>query len=314
MSWCYLDDSLPEHPKWVGLSDGAFRLGIRILCHCRRFNTSGWISLATIKAWEGSRATRLINELMRAGAPRYSSGILEESEGGFQVHGYQDYYANDEEKRIEKSEATRSRAEAGRIGGLKSAAVRRESNGTAQPVSRKAPESASENASSFASESASEANQVASSFASEVASNECFEAHRSIPEPPITNTNTYTATTIQRPDRSRAPEAPEPSSPSVSGARIPCPDNLSLSETQRAQLAMQRGAEPWELDELEFEFRGSWCGRSDSNRTLGAWRTSLFKAVNEVLSDRKRRPKRPEPESESRLKVAGDVFSIPVEL
>jgi hypothetical protein len=41
MSWVRLDDSFPEHPKVIALTDAAFRAHVRGLCYAGRFLTDG---------------------------------------------------------------------------------------------------------------------------------------------------------------------------------------------------------------------------------------------------------------------------------
>ena len=62
MTWVVLDDKMPEHPKNVGLSDGAFRLHVSAICYCNRHLTDGIIS------------ADMVAQLM----PRYRKGFLDE--------------------------------------------------------------------------------------------------------------------------------------------------------------------------------------------------------------------------------------------
>jgi hypothetical protein len=43
VTWVNLDDQMPEHPKIVKLSDGAFRLHISGIAYCNRYLTDGVI-------------------------------------------------------------------------------------------------------------------------------------------------------------------------------------------------------------------------------------------------------------------------------
>ena len=62
MTWVVLDDKMPEHPKNVGLSDGAFRLHVSGICYCNRHLTDGIIS------------ADMVAQLM----PRYRKSFLDE--------------------------------------------------------------------------------------------------------------------------------------------------------------------------------------------------------------------------------------------
>ena len=53
MTWLRIDDAMVDHPKIIGLSDGAFRLHITALCYCARHLTDG-----TYGAGERSHGTR----------------------------------------------------------------------------------------------------------------------------------------------------------------------------------------------------------------------------------------------------------------
>jgi len=48
MTWIKINDSFPDHPKIIGLSNEAFRTHIHGLCYCGRFLTDGFIPIAAI--------------------------------------------------------------------------------------------------------------------------------------------------------------------------------------------------------------------------------------------------------------------------
>jgi hypothetical protein len=43
MSWLRLDDKFAEHPKVVALTDREFRLHVKVMCYCARYQTGGKI-------------------------------------------------------------------------------------------------------------------------------------------------------------------------------------------------------------------------------------------------------------------------------
>ena len=45
MAWIKIDDSFPDHPKVVGLSDKAFRVHISGLCYCGKYLTDGKVPM-----------------------------------------------------------------------------------------------------------------------------------------------------------------------------------------------------------------------------------------------------------------------------
>lgn len=62
MTWVKLDDAFAEHPKIVGLSDGAFRLLVAAFCYCGRWNTDGVVPKTALKM-----PRRCVNELVSRG-------------------------------------------------------------------------------------------------------------------------------------------------------------------------------------------------------------------------------------------------------
>lgn len=73
-----LDNSMPENPKIVGLTDAAFRLYIECLCWCSRQLEDGVIPAAAIKRMG---KPRVIVELREA-------GLLYDLGDTFEIHDY----------------------------------------------------------------------------------------------------------------------------------------------------------------------------------------------------------------------------------
>jgi hypothetical protein len=48
MAWIKIDDTLPNNPKILPLSDGAFRLYIEALCYCNQYLTDGFLADAVL--------------------------------------------------------------------------------------------------------------------------------------------------------------------------------------------------------------------------------------------------------------------------
>lgn len=122
MSWLKFDDHFDEHPKVVGLTDAAFRLSVRAIAYSSRNLTDGVLSEAAVRSLVGTkaRAERLSAELVAA-------GLWEVATQGWQIHDYNDFQPT---KDI-VLERRRIRAEAGRLGGLRSGEAR--SKGQADP-------------------------------------------------------------------------------------------------------------------------------------------------------------------------------------
>jgi len=55
MTWVRLDDGFPNHPKIIGLSDGAFRLFVTALCYSNAYLTDGIIPITLVKKMSNSR-------------------------------------------------------------------------------------------------------------------------------------------------------------------------------------------------------------------------------------------------------------------
>jgi len=82
MTWIKIDDSFPDHPKVVGLSDKSFRVYISSLCYAGRYLTDGFIPMTII--------ARFADEDMSYVAELTNSGLLKEdiSNNGFTIHDY----------------------------------------------------------------------------------------------------------------------------------------------------------------------------------------------------------------------------------
>jgi hypothetical protein len=83
VTWVRLDDSMPEHPKMVGLTDRAFRQHIAALCYSNRNLTDGAIPLVI--------AHRLVTSGKRHAGELVTAGIWDTTNDGYQIHDYEDY-------------------------------------------------------------------------------------------------------------------------------------------------------------------------------------------------------------------------------
>lgn len=124
MTWVRLDDAFLDHPKVATLSDRALRLYLYALSWCHRFQNGGvfrkqnadWM-VARVR---GKRCH--LQELLEVG-PGYEHGLLEECDGGYRIHDFEDYCRKEPQNPAD--DARSQKAEAGRLGGLKSAAARK---------------------------------------------------------------------------------------------------------------------------------------------------------------------------------------------
>ena len=146
MSYALLDDGYPSHPKIVPLSDAAFRIHTSALCHVKRYRTGGFIARGTETALHPTcRGKKLRDALVELesgiGSPT-GSPLWEIGENGWHIHDHERWFGESPEEAGAAREVldqkrwaalSQNRAEAGRLGGLKSAEARRSKFGTAQP-------------------------------------------------------------------------------------------------------------------------------------------------------------------------------------
>jgi hypothetical protein len=78
VTWIKLDDTLPNNPKILPLSDKAFRLYIEGLCYANQYLTDGFLAQAVVNRLDGGNAAQ---ELLLA-------GLWLEAKTGMQIHDY----------------------------------------------------------------------------------------------------------------------------------------------------------------------------------------------------------------------------------
>lgn len=78
MTWIKLDDTFPNNPKILPLSNSAFRLYIEGLCYANQYLTDGFLAQAVVKRLDGDSAHL---ELVDA-------GLWDIADGGMQIHDY----------------------------------------------------------------------------------------------------------------------------------------------------------------------------------------------------------------------------------
>ena len=90
MTWIKIDDSFPNHPKIIGLTDKAFRVHISGLCYCGTYLTDGFVPM-TVAAKYAEGDISVLNELVDAGL--WKDRV---EQNGFVIH---DYLAHQTSKR-----------------------------------------------------------------------------------------------------------------------------------------------------------------------------------------------------------------------
>lgn len=122
MSWARYDDMLPMNKKWASLraygTDGAAALGLHLLAntYSRHNGTGGVVDKHVVEMLVGKCGSKLARLLVEV-------GMFDVESDGWKIHDFAEYHdpsdpnpdrsANDRQKEI-----SRSRAEAGRKGGL----------------------------------------------------------------------------------------------------------------------------------------------------------------------------------------------------
>lgn len=86
-SFVRVDHGMPENPKVVGLSDGAFRLYVEVICWCSRQETDGRVPSAQLRRL-GSR---------RHGDELIGAGLLDTISDEYEVHDYLHFQRSAEE-------------------------------------------------------------------------------------------------------------------------------------------------------------------------------------------------------------------------
>lgn len=111
MAWVLLDDNFPLHPKAVDAGPVAAYLYICGLCYCRKHHTGGFIPARALPLLGITvRPQRMVEALIKV-------GLWDHADGGYQVHDYDGFYA-DEDDKANKETIRRKRQEAGRLGGV----------------------------------------------------------------------------------------------------------------------------------------------------------------------------------------------------
>ena len=110
MAWVKIDDNFTEHPKIIGLSDGAFRLYVTALCYSNRYMTDGRIPTKICKKLGDSRK---ISEL-------FAVKLWQDFGDFISINSYAEYQPTREKIEIER-EKTRIRVS--RLRGTKTSTV-----------------------------------------------------------------------------------------------------------------------------------------------------------------------------------------------
>jgi hypothetical protein len=135
LSKILIDPTMWDGPKFIDAPELACSLHVKALCYSANALTDGFVPASKarrlIKKASSREFQRALDHLTTV-QPGCSNPSWEERPGGWFLHDYDDpQYANP--LRAESQQRARTRQIAGKSGGLKSAQVRREKHGTAQP-------------------------------------------------------------------------------------------------------------------------------------------------------------------------------------
>lgn len=118
MSWVRFESKMPTHPKVAPLSDAAFRLHMTATCWCGDHMTDGLlprgVPASLTMAPRGKALAKVVAELVTA-------ELWELTADGYEIHDYLVYNLS----RAQHEESLRLKAEAGRLGGVRSGQSRR---------------------------------------------------------------------------------------------------------------------------------------------------------------------------------------------
>lgn len=138
MAWVRIDDTVPHHRKHLKAGPAASWLWVCCIAYAQRHLTDGFVPTEAVPMLGVVKgAERLMDALV-------SVGLMEATDGGFQVHDYHDLNDSKEEA-IEKQQARHdAKVRAGRAGGIERAKRRKqtdEANSQAEEASGKQPAS-----------------------------------------------------------------------------------------------------------------------------------------------------------------------------
>ena len=101
--WANFDDCYPDHPKVIGLSDGAFRLHTSGIIYCSRYKTDGLIPKQQVSKLVPNYRAAHLKELTRGPKPLWTTDGTH-----YYIHDYLQW--NRSKAEVEANKATKSAA------------------------------------------------------------------------------------------------------------------------------------------------------------------------------------------------------------
>jgi hypothetical protein len=301
VTWAFLDDRADENPKLLAVGAEASWYWACGLCYCRRNpKVPGFIPAQKALVLFPVRGPRRVIQLL------IDAGLWHEVEGGYEVHDYAVVYGGSpDEVPGEPQALSQKRAEAGRLGGLRSVESRRSRLGSAQPKQPEANHEANHEASqSKPAEANPEASpkqtlpkQVLASHA-RTGRASCAPGSAGVAGALGSGSGSGSGISGKAAAEDLSGHGPEANPKQQQQQRLPCPADLELTGGQRATLetAMIPG---WAMEALTTKFRAKHTADPTDVRSLVAWRKSLASAIAGDWNDPQRRPKPPERNAET---------------
>ena len=103
MTWANFDDNFADHPKTLGLSDGAFRLHVSAILYCSRHLTDGFVPKVKAPRLTPNYKPSHLRELLQ-------KGLWQGAGDEYELHDYLEWNRSRESivsERARKSEAGR---------------------------------------------------------------------------------------------------------------------------------------------------------------------------------------------------------------
>jgi hypothetical protein len=287
VSWAKMDDRANEHEKMVEAGADACWLWACGLMYCnRQQKKTGRIPKTIVHKgmlYPGlgeEQAKRLVDV-----------GLWHDADSAYQIHEYHGW----------NPELRDKRAEAGRQGGKSSGKARREAKTEAKPKQLASADRSKTEATGEANKEATAEQRSSASGGKHEATGEpraqtrayagtdARGIHPTPPHPKETETTT-TKTVDQERASGTHPVA------AASGSKVPCPKDLTITDDQRATLAMTPGVPDWAIDALTRRFIGNNQADPEDQRPLVTWRKCLWQAIVGDWNNPAKRPRKPEPE------------------
>src|SRR4030095_3352299 len=110
-TWVTWDDQMPEHPKIVSLSDGAFRLHVSAIAYANRFLTDGIVHAETVSRVVPRDSQTYLDELLTR--MLWVEVIPAKT---YEIHDYLDWNKSRAEVEEQRGYISKVRSEAGKRG------------------------------------------------------------------------------------------------------------------------------------------------------------------------------------------------------